>query len=289
MITTSGAAPPRSSTSSYAIVLQPSIATGWLPSGGFETFDTGRKPHWSETSRFSVQRSGADGAATTSAPKLRMNRTIGPRKLRVVKTMHGIPARAAYAAAVAPAFPDEETATPRRPCAARPRDRQRAEPVLERPGRVLALVLRQQAREPHVRTDGLARYERRRALPERDGDVRTQGQRRVVAPEPARPALPLAGIDPEWFRVLDLEVHGDALGSAGGTAEVVAVGRVGAAAADAAEGDAGGAHALFFFCAMAGNSPSASMSARTEETSAAAPVVRSIQAGSSSGGIRLVA
>src|SRR6478735_5577095 len=117
MITTSGAAPPRSSTSSYAIVLHPSTATGWLPSGGFERFDTGRKPHRSETRRFSVQRSGADGAATTSAPKLRMNRTIGPGKLRVVKTMHGSPARAAYAAAVAPAFPDEETATPRRPSA----------------------------------------------------------------------------------------------------------------------------------------------------------------------------
>ena len=31
--------------------------------------------------------------------------------------MHGSPARAAYAAAVAPALPDDEIATPRRPCA----------------------------------------------------------------------------------------------------------------------------------------------------------------------------
>src|SRR5690349_18870174 len=112
MTTTSGAVPPRSSTSSYAIVLQPSIATGWLPIGGFVRFETGMKPHSSQTFRLSVQRSVAVGVATTIAPKLRMKRSIGPGKLRVVKTRHGSPPRAAYAAAVAPAFPDDEIAIP---------------------------------------------------------------------------------------------------------------------------------------------------------------------------------
>src|SRR3954469_15060382 len=72
------------------------------------------KPHCSQTFRLSTQRSVAVGAATTIAPKLRMNRSIGPGKLRVVKTMHERPARAAYAAAVAPAVPADEIAMPRR-------------------------------------------------------------------------------------------------------------------------------------------------------------------------------
>src|SRR5579884_2486905 len=99
------------------MVLQPSTPTGWPPTGGSVTFDTGSHPHSRARARLSAQRSGAVGSATTMAPNERMKRCMVPGNARVVRITQGRPARAAYAAAAAPALPDEETAIPARPAA----------------------------------------------------------------------------------------------------------------------------------------------------------------------------
>src|SRR5579884_4480815 len=99
------------------MVLQPSTPAGWPPTGGSIAFDIGSHPQAWARARLSVQRSGAVGRATTMAPNERMKRCMVPGKARVVRTRQGRPARAAYAAAAAPALPDEETAIPARPLA----------------------------------------------------------------------------------------------------------------------------------------------------------------------------